>query len=148
MIYECTKRIEFCSAHRLAGHSGMCRHLHGHNYVAEVTARGAIGTDGMVADFGLVNAAVGSWIKGSWDHAILAQFGDAIVSAAVAAMVEAAPSAEDMPRVFWLQAPPTAEVLAEYLLRNVCPDVLGGSGCEVFAVRIWETPNNSAEVRL
>ena len=31
----CTRRIEFDAAHRVMGHEGKCKHLHGHRYALE-----------------------------------------------------------------------------------------------------------------
>ena len=36
-MYRVTKEIRFCYGHRLLNYSGECRHLHGHNGLAEIT---------------------------------------------------------------------------------------------------------------
>ena len=33
-----TRRIQFAAGHRVFGHEGKCRYLHGHNFIAFVTA--------------------------------------------------------------------------------------------------------------
>ena len=36
-----TRRIQFAAGHRVFGHEGKCRWLHGHNFVAFLTAAAA-----------------------------------------------------------------------------------------------------------
>lgn len=40
---------------------------------------------------------------------------------------------------------PTAENMAKYLLEEVCPVILQGSGAQATRVRIWETDESYAE---
>ncbi len=44
----------FEAAHRLLGHTGKCKRLHGHSYRVRVLLRGPVREDGMVVDFGHV----------------------------------------------------------------------------------------------
>ena len=39
-MFQVTREIDFCYGHRLVGHGGACRHLHGHNARVEVVCRG------------------------------------------------------------------------------------------------------------
>lgn len=74
-----TRRIEFDAAHRLPGHPGKCRMVHGHRYVLEVvlSAVNGLGPDGMILDFGTVKRALGAWVDARLDHRlILAGDGD------------------------------------------------------------------------
>jgi 6-pyruvoyltetrahydropterin/6-carboxytetrahydropterin synthase len=48
-------------------------------------------------------------------------------------------------RYFVLPYNPTAENMARYLLENVAPEVLLGTGARATAVRIWETEDSYAE---
>ena len=52
-MYTITKKVSWCAAHRLEGHS-KCHRLHGHNYLAEVaiSAEGLEPDSGMLMDFG------------------------------------------------------------------------------------------------
>ena len=57
--YQVTKTFEFSYGHRLVGHNGKCRYLHGHNGVVEVDIDADhLDAMGMVIDFGDVNEAV------------------------------------------------------------------------------------------
>ena len=58
-MFRVTREIRFCYGHRLLGHAGKCRFLHGHNGRAVVVLESAA-TDalGMVVDFGAVKDEV------------------------------------------------------------------------------------------
>jgi 6-pyruvoyltetrahydropterin/6-carboxytetrahydropterin synthase len=43
---------------------------------------------------------------------------------------------------------PTAENMADYILRTVCPQVLADTAVAVTKVVVWETPNCCAEASL
>src|SRR5436853_739224 len=67
-----TRRFEFDYGHRVLGHEGKCRHLHGHRGVAEVTVQGLeLDSLGRVIDFSVLKREVGEWIDNNWDHNIL-----------------------------------------------------------------------------
>jgi 6-pyruvoyltetrahydropterin/6-carboxytetrahydropterin synthase len=51
-------------------------------------------------------------------------------------------------RLFVLPYNPTAENMAKYLLEEVCPVILQGSGALATHVRIWETDESYAEARI
>ncbi len=48
-------------------------------------------------------------------------------------------------RYFVMPYNPTAENMAKYLLEEMCPAVLEGSGATACRVRIWETDESYAE---
>lgn len=138
-MIECTRRLEWDSAHRVLRHESKCAHLHGHRYVAEITCRADKLDDvGRVVDFGVVKDLVGSWIDREWDHGTLVNIEDAALWAWL--------DKHDQKR--WSFAgEPTAENIAAALL-VVARDLLDGdaSGLRVVRVRIYETPNCYAEV--
>ena len=131
------RRIEFCAGHRLLGHEGKCAALHGHNYAAEFHVAadppGELDGVGRVVDFGEIKARLKGWIDREWDHGFLLWERDEAALAAVRSV--------DPHKVFALPANPTAEVLADYLLRTVCPVELAGLGVRCVRVELWETPN-------
>jgi 6-pyruvoyltetrahydropterin/6-carboxytetrahydropterin synthase len=51
-------------------------------------------------------------------------------------------------RFFVMPYNPTAENMARYLLEQVAPDVLMGTGARATAVRIWETDESYAEASI
>jgi len=139
-MITCTRRIQFCAGHRVHGHEGKCRHLHGHNYVVMFTAEAKLDKIGRVIDFGVLKERLGSWIDRKWDHGLLLWDGDTVAKAAAGAVPGQ--------KVFYLPANPTAENMANYLLHTVGPEQMVGTGVTLTAVRIWETENCYADASL
>lgn len=132
------RRIKFCAGHRLLGHGGKCEHFHGHNYVADFFVQGEEQDSvGRVLDFADLKARVKGWIDANWDHSFLIHADDANARQALE-LVQ--PS-----RFFIMPYNPTAENMAKYLLEEMCPRVLEGSGATACRVRIWETEESFAE---
>ncbi len=51
-MYELTIKADFAASHRINGHAGKCKNLHGHTYKVEVVLRAAkLDGLGMVVDF-------------------------------------------------------------------------------------------------
>lgn len=138
-----SRRLCFSAGHRLVGHEGGCRHVHGHNYQVEIhaTAEHLDGV-GRVIDFSVLKKLVGGWIDQNWDHAMILWKEDQI--------------AELWEPDGWLaghryhlmDTNPTAENMAAYLLNNVCPSVLAGTDVAVFKVVVHETENCYAVAEL
>lgn len=140
-MITCTRRIQFCSGHRVYGHEGKCRNLHGHNYVAFITAEAAdLDSVGRVIDFSVLKEKVGVWIDAKWDHGTILWSGDDQALAAVSGIEPC--------KLFVLPSNPTAENMAWYLLNVVCPVELGETGVRVTSVRLWETENCYADAVL
>lgn len=143
-MISCSRRLTFCAGHRVAGHENKCAHLHGHNYEVEIQAEPDAGLDhlGRVIDFGVLKKKVGGWIDENWDHAFIAWLDDAVMGMVMDLLDDQHEAGRcPRPRVFWLPTNPTAENLAHYLLRVVCPEVLKGTGVVVTAVVVVETEN-------
>ena len=130
----CMRKIEFDAAHRLVNHEGLCAHLHGHRYVAEVECEAPLDELGRVVDFSEIKAKVGKFVAEQWDHASLLNAADEKLIALCR---------ENDWRVYLMQSNPTAENIAAELLR-IAQSLLS---VKVVRVRIWETPNCYAEVR-
>ncbi len=97
---------EIPMGHRLMNHAGLCKHLHGHNYLVEVSLSGDIDrarelpTYGMVIDFSHFKRVVKD-VLSEYDHAFALQVGD-----------PAADAICHFAQVKMFDLPPTAEVLA------------------------------------
>ncbi len=137
MHLTCTRRIQFCAGHRVMGHEGKCRNMHGHNYIAHITAEGSQDSIGRVIDFSVLKERIGSWIDQHWDHGFIVYSGDDPVKFSLALMPDQ--------KVYELPYNPTAENIALYVLNFVAPLRLEGTGVRVTKVVIEETENCSAE---
>jgi 6-pyruvoyltetrahydropterin/6-carboxytetrahydropterin synthase len=135
------RRIKFCAGHRLLYHGGKCEHFHGHNYVADFFVQGTEQDNvGRIIDFSELKRRVKGWIDENWDHSFLIHQDDDNAR-------QALESVKPM-RLFVLPYNPTAENMARYLLEEMCPEVLQGTGARASAVRIWETEESYAEAAI
>ena len=138
-MVTCTRRLEWDAMHRIPLHESKCRAFHGHRYAAEIhCVADQLDDLGRVVDFGVIKQLVGGWIDDHWDHTAILMRGDP----------EAQPIAHANERlgrsVYWMDAHPTAEnIVAE--LAEVAQQLLSETGVRVVRVRLWETPNGSAE---
>jgi 6-pyruvoyltetrahydropterin/6-carboxytetrahydropterin synthase len=136
------RRIQFCAGHRVWRHESKCNNLHGHNYVAFFHAEAEAGLDGIgrVIDFSVLKAKLGGWVDANWDHGFIHHAEDTETIQALAAVKGQ--------KTFALPTNPTAENMADYLLRVVGPQVLAGTGVTLTKVVLWETENCYVEVSL
>lgn len=132
MTTTCTRKMTLDAGHRVPGHQGQCRNLHGHTYTLEVTVEGAIADDGMIVDFGVLKTVMMEEVHARWDHAFLAWEYDGPVREALAA--------DPAWKVWWMPRPPTAENLAEHAA-DLMQLRLVDAGVRVVRVVVWETPN-------
>ena len=141
MALTIMRRIKFCAGHRLMNHGGKCENFHGHNYVADFFVQGDEQDDvGRVIDFSDLKRRVKGWLDEHWDHSFLIHKDD---DNARRALEMVKPH-----RIFVMPYNPTAENMAKYLLEEMCPEALAGSGAKACRVRIWETDESYAEASL
>ena len=137
--FQITRRIEFDAAHRVMGHEGKCKHLHGHRYALEATfAARALDDIGRVVDFAVIKELLGAWVDENWDHTAILFDKDKPLGKAISAITKQ--------KIFYLPTNPTAENMAEYLLQHICPKLFGKLPIECVRVRLYETPNCYAEI--
>lgn len=151
-----TRRLEFDYGHRVHGHEGKCRHLHGHRGAVEITvcqipttwpnnqASGGLDNVGRVIDFSKIKELVGGWIDEHWDHNLLLHQNDPFLD-----MLDDVSAADrldilggKMPYVMPV-GNPTAEHMAEELHR-VASSLLNPHGIAIQQVVLYETPNSFA----
>jgi 6-pyruvoyltetrahydropterin/6-carboxytetrahydropterin synthase len=139
-----TREHEICAGHRVYGHEGACRNIHGHNYRFELTIGSMNGLDklGRVLDFGVVKDVLCNWLEKNWDHKMLLWKEDHLYTA----MRIAAPMAfcHDSSAVIGLPCNPTVENLAQYFVEDVAPGLLAHLDCNLVQVKLWETSKCSA----
>ena len=142
-MITCTRRIHFCSGHRVYGHESKCNHLHGHNYVAFFQAEAPNLDDmGRVIDFGVLKELIGGWIDENWDHVMILNVHDPVSDL----YLEGGPLHGQ--EFYTMEGNPTAERMARYLLGVICPVVLADTVVKVIKVTVWETENCFAEATL
>lgn len=135
------RRIKFCAGHRLHRHGGKCEFFHGHNYTADFYVTGSeVDAVGRVIDFAVLKGLFKGWLDEHWDHGFVLSEADDNGLAAVK-MVEPC-------KYYVLPNNPTAENMATYLLHEVCPQLLAGTGVTATKVVIWETDESFAEASL
>lgn len=139
MALTIMRRVRFCAGHRLRLHGGRCENFHGHNYVADFYVTGSQQDKvGRVVDFSELKKRCKGWLDEHWDHAFLLWEED---QNGIDALRMVEPH-----RLFVMPYNPTAENMAKYLLEEVCPKVLEGTGGHASKVVIWETEDSFAEV--
>jgi 6-pyruvoyltetrahydropterin/6-carboxytetrahydropterin synthase len=129
-MYSVTKRIDFCYGHRLLDYDGVCKHLHGHNAVAEIEVRNQVlDARNMVADFTDIKRIVKGWIDRELDHKMILRHDDPLV----------APLRELGEPMYLVESNPTVERIAKLIFDNG-----RAAGIDIVTVRVWETPSSVA----
>lgn len=129
--------------HRVVGHEGKCRHLHGHNYRIhfEVIAPD-LDKVGRVLDFGVIKERLCLWLEDNWDHKFLAWEEDEMIRAiyeTIPGKVEFADAFMFQASIIWVPFNPTAENMAKFLVEEIGPLQLEGTGCTLTRAVIEET---------
>lgn len=141
-FFACIRRYQFCAGHRVHLHESKCATPHGHNYVVFFHATAPRLDDiGRVIDFSVLKEKLGGWVDKNWDHNFIVYEKDE-------EMIKALSIAPKKKEPFILNMNPTAENMAEYLLREVCPKQLEGTDVVVNKVVLWETENCFVEATL
>lgn len=143
MRIECTRRIQFCAGHRVFGHESKCSHLHGHNYVVEITAEAdTLDTIGRVVDFSVIKERVGGWIEENWDHGFLVAQKDTFLVEFLRTL-SVRPGV--MQKMSVLPHNTTAENIGQVLL-DLCVGLMEGTGVRITRVVVHETENCKVSV--
>jgi len=143
---EITTKLEFDAGHRIPNHKSICKNLHGHRYCIEVTIKGEINSDKLNSDFGMVvdfkdaKELIKKTIVDEWDHSFIVYKDDAIV-------LEFLNSLDNHKTVIFPLVP-TAENMAIIAMEKlkIAFDNKFGNSIKPFKIKLFETPNNWAEV--
>ena len=138
-MITCTRKLWFCAGHRVMGHEGKCKHLHGHNYIVYITAEAKLDKIGRVIDFSVLKDQFGAFIDDNFDHGFLVWDKDEEVIKVLKGINEQ--------KIFLMPTNPTAENIAQYLLDN-SDEILDKKGVKVTMVQVYETENCSAVATL
>ena len=132
-VITCTRRLQFCSGHRVMGHENKCRNMHGHNYVIYITAEAKdLDSLGRVIDFSVLKDKFGTWIDTYFDHGFIVYEKDEEVLAALAEVPDT--------KVYLMPTNPTAENMAKYLL-DKSEEILDSKDVKVTMIKLYETEN-------
>jgi 6-pyruvoyltetrahydropterin/6-carboxytetrahydropterin synthase len=117
--------------HRVFGHENKCSYLHGHNYrIHFVVAGKALDSVGRVLDFSVIKSKLCMWLEDNFDHKFLLWEKDPLLS----------PLQDiDFDSIVPVKFNPTAENIAEYLVEEIAPQQLRGTGCQLIECRVEET---------
>lgn len=134
-MISAVRRIQFCSGHRVMNHESKCATVHGHNYVMYIHAVAEeLDRIGRVIDFSELKLRAGAWIDENWDHNMIVFKEDVDL----VQLMKMAPRKKDP---FIMDSNPTAENMANFFLRIICPQIFDGTGIFIYKVVLWETEN-------
>lgn len=120
--------------HKVYEHESKCAYLHGHNYRIHFEIQGNIDSIGRVLDFSVIKEKLCNWLEENLDHKFLVYENDpdALKLQAIDATV------------LILNFNPTAENIAKYLVEEIAPIQLKGTGCKLIKCEVEETRKCSA----
>lgn len=126
--------------HRVVGHEGKCRFLHGHNYrIHFVVAAEQLDSIGRVVDFSIIKEKLCLWLEDNYDHKFLIWSEDPM-------LLDLQKIADESLVITPFN--PTAENIAKYLVEEVGPLQLKGYNCRLINCRVEETQKCSASYSL
>ena len=140
-MLQCTQIIHFDAAHRIIGHAGKCRKLHGHRYTVEATFSSAtLDVLDMVMDFGIIKYKLQDWINTHWDHNTILSSLDHQLGESI--------RIQTGQNVYYLNSNPTAEGMCDYLLNKINKKIFLEDSVDCRQVKLYETPNCYATATL
>ncbi len=118
MTFKVYREHWACIGHRIPGHKGKCKNLHGHNYKFTFEIEGPeVDENGILVDFGDIKDTLCKWIDDNWDHKTILWKEDGLL------MLLKQSESPLMYGVVQVDFCPTAEKIAEYLIRTVAPTI-------------------------
>ncbi len=143
-----TRKFEFDAGHRIPNHLSLCKNLHGHRYVLELSIIGNIQEEnqahdfGMILDFGEIKQLIQTHLIQKWDHAFLVYEKDTILLHFLNSLPDhktvvlpCVPTAENLVRIAFENA--NQILFMHYQTRAI-----------VKQARLYETPNCWADYAL
>lgn len=151
-ILTASRYHDISCGHRVVGHEGKCRGMHGHNYRVHFECVGDPGNTldalGRVIDFGVIKSQLCMWLENQWDHKFLLWHQDPLVRLLAEVKYPDNMTTDDFDLIIdsfhEVEFNPTAENMAEYLLNDIAPQQLLGTGVRCCKVTIEETRKCSA----
>lgn len=138
---SCARAFYFDAAHRVVGHEGKCRNLHGHRYRVEAHFTSQkLDHLGMVVDFGVLRERLGKWVADHWDHAVILFDKDGELGEAIASVTDQ--------NIYYLPYNPTAENLCRYLAEKIVPTLFAELEIRCVKLILSESPETSCQIIL
>mgnify|MGYP003455122106 FL=1 len=126
--------------HRVVGHEGKCRFLHGHNYrIHFIITSEYLDAVGRVLDFSVIKTLLCEWLEDNFDHKFLIWENDEMLPQLQAITAES---------LVVVPFNPTAENIAKYMVEVIAPQQLKNSGAKLIRCRVEETAKCSATYTL
>lgn len=126
--------------HRVVGHEGKCRYLHGHNYrIHFIVQADELDAVGRVVDFSVIKEKLCMWLEDNFDHKFLIWNEDPLL----ASLMEIAADS-----LVLVPFNPTAENIAKYLVEQIGPQQLAEHGCHLIKCKVEETQKCAASYTL
>lgn len=137
MPWTITREHEICCGHRVAGHEGKCKDLHGHNYKFVMTLAPKNGLDpiGRVIDFNAIKLYLCDWLERNWDHKTLLWKEDPLYLE----LMKKFSQHIRLDSIIGLPCNPTVENIAEYFVEDIAPVLLGHTDVRLVSLVLWET---------
>ena len=153
MKMQASRYHDISVGHRVVGHEGKCRHLHGHNYRIHFHCEAQSLDDiGRVIDFSVIKDKLCMWLEDNWDHKFLFWTEDVLFKHLADCTEHYSCNENDMVDYYHslvgVPFNPTAENMADYLLNVVAPKQLEGLGVVCTKVTIEETRKCSVTAEL
>lgn len=156
---------DICMGHRVVGHEGKCRHLHGHNYRIHFYcepnkflkhSETPLDSVGRVIDFSVMKNKLCMWLEENWDHKFLHWQEDNIIVGLKELSGyderEEFIDADDNEILHdsFVSVPfnPTAENIAHYLLTVIAPQQLADTNVVCTKVVVEETAKCAVTAQL
>lgn len=141
---EISIKIEFDSSHRVIGHNGKCKLLHGHRYVLIVSFTSKkLTKEGFVEDFSVLKSYIKEWIDIHFDHNCILSREDKILGESIASITKQ--------KIYYLDSNPTVENILIHLAKKL-PEVIlpidNINSLVISELQLYETPNCSAKINL
>lgn len=138
MLITASRYHDVSFGHRVVGHEGHCRYLHGHNYriwfkVTADTTHPSLDAIGRVIDFGVIKSTLCQWLEDNWDHKTILWSDDPILNTLSSLEHENDDLTES---IVVVPFNPTAENIAEYLLWVIGYEVLTSVHPEVILTEV------------
>ena len=131
MTIFATRYHDISVGHRVYQHESKCAHLHGHNYRIHFSVESQqLDEIGRVIDFSVIKEKLCMWLEDHWDHKFLVWYCDPWGNQ----LLELDPEG-----VVLVNFNPTAENMAEYLVKEVGPVQLRKTNVVLTKVIIEET---------